>query len=86
MQQSKSRYCQEVVDSVKNVTSCPESKAEWDAAARRKNCSIIASTQNCPSGLELEYHCVINEYRSELLEVCAPFRYIFGKGLTFISN
>lgn len=85
-QQSKSIYCQGVVDSVKIVTSCPESKAEWDYAARRKDCSIIASKQNCSSGLQFEYHCVINEYRSKLLEVCAPRRFIFGKGLTFISN
>lgn len=86
MQQSESRYCQEAVDSVKIVISCPKSKAEWDDAARMKNCSIIASKQNCTELQKFRYHCVINEYRSDLLEVCAPSRHIFGKGLTFMSN
>nr|XP_034331682.1 uncharacterized protein LOC117690942 isoform X2 [Crassostrea gigas] len=83
VQQSKSIYCQGIVDSVKIVTSCPESKAEWDYAARRKDCSIIASKQDCSSGLQFEYHCVINEYRSKLLEVCAPRRLIFGYCVEF---
>lgn len=85
-QQSKSRYCQEAINSVEIVESCPTSEAELDDAARRKNCSSIASKQNCTTAEKFRYHCVINEYRSVLLEVCAPIRYIFGKGLTVMSN
>lgn len=83
--ESESRYCQEAVDSAKSVTSCPTSKAEWDDAARRKNCSSIASKQKCSVAEHFQYHCVINEFRNELLEVCAPSRIIFGKGLTCMS-
>lgn len=86
MQQSKSRYCQEAVDSAKSVTFCPTTKAEWDDAARRKNCSSIASKPNCTTFQLLQYHCVINEFRNELLEVCAPSRIIFGKVLTCMST
>lgn len=60
------------------VTSCPTSKVEWDTAARKKNCRGIASQQNCAPVDKFRYHCVINGYRNETLEVCAPSRIIFG--------
>lgn len=76
-------YCQEAVDSVKTVQSCPTSKTEWDAAARRKNCSSIASKQSCSLVDKFVYHCVINGYRNVTLEVCAPSRIIFGHCVEF---
>lgn len=79
----ENRYCQEAVDSVAIVDFCPTSKTEWDAAARRKNCSKIASTQNCSPADKFVYHCVINGYRNETLEVCAPSRIIFGRCVEF---
>lgn len=76
---SQNKYCEEAVNSVKNVTSCPTSKTEWDIAAFRKNCSGIASRQNCVKETEkFQYHCVINERRNKLVEVCAPKRKILG--------
>lgn len=76
---SQNRYCEEAVNSVKNVTSCPTSKTEWDIAALRKNCSGIASGQNCVNAIEkFQYHCVINGLRDKLIELCAPTRIIFG--------
>lgn len=80
---SVNRYCQEAVDSVTTVGSCPTTKAEWDAAARRKNCSRIASTQKCSDVDQFVYHCVINGYRNQTLEVCAPLRIIFGHCVEF---
>lgn len=80
---SQNMYCQEAVDSVKIVTSCPTSKTEWDAAAERKNCNIIAQHQNCVSGQKFKYHCVINGLRNKLIEVCAPARIIFGHCVEF---
>lgn len=77
------KYCQEAVDSVKTVQSCPTSKTEWDAAARRKNCSSIASKQSCSLVDKFVYHCVINGYRNVTLEVCAPSRIIFGHCVEF---
>lgn len=76
---SQNRYCEEAVKGVKNVTSCPTSKTEWDIAALRKNCSEIAPRQNCVNEIEkFQYHCVINGLRNKLVEVCAPTRIIFG--------
>lgn len=72
-------YCKDAVDSVEIVTSCPTSKREWDIAARKKNCERIASRQKCDSVEKFKYHCVINGFRNEMVEVCAPSRIIFGK-------
>lgn len=44
----------------------------------KKNCSKIASQQTCSSAEKFQYHCVLNGYRNETLEVCAPSRIIFG--------
>lgn len=77
--ESESRYCPEAVASVKTVASCPTSISEWLIAARKKNCSELAQCQNCSTVEKFLYHCVINEYRNETLEVCAPSRIIFGK-------
>lgn len=74
----ENRYCQEAVDSVEIVLSCPTSKEEWANAARKKNCSSIATKQKCVPANEFRYHCVINGYRDKMVEVCAPTRIIFG--------
>lgn len=81
--QGISRYCQEAVDSAESVSSCPTSKMEWKIAARKKNCSKIASQQTCSSAEKFQYHCVSNGYRNETLEVCAPSRIIFGYCVEF---
>lgn len=75
---SQNRYCQEAVDSVTVVDSCPTSKAEWDVASRMKDCSRIALGQKCTTAEKFQYHCVINGYRNVTLQVCAPTRIIFG--------
>lgn len=80
---SQNRYCQVAVDSVTIVESCPTTKTEWDAAARIKNCSRIASSQKCSSVDQFVYHCVINGYRNVTLDVCAPSRIIFGHCVEF---
>lgn len=83
IQLCRGRYCQEAVNSVQIVESCPTSKTEWDAAARKKNCSRIALQQDCSPVEQFQYHCVINGYRNETLEVCAPTRIIFGHCVEF---
>lgn len=63
-------------DLVKVVKSCPKSRKEWDIAASKKNCEI---PMLCMKSEEpYLYHCVINGFRNETLEVCAPRRIIFG--------
>lgn len=61
------------------VITCPTSKEEWANAARKKNCSRIATKQKCVPAYEFRYHCVINGYRNKMVEVCAPTRIIFGR-------
>lgn len=50
------------------VKDCPKSEEEWKKAAVRKNCS--ASAGQCDQR-KFVYHCVINTYVNETLEVCA---------------
>lgn len=75
---SKHEYCEEAVKSVNPVASCPTSKEEWDKAATKKKCTEIAKQQRCTSYDKFIYHCVIDEYNSDLVEVCAPQRIILG--------
>lgn len=71
--------CPEPVKSVEVVSSCPTSKEKWEIAANKKNCKNDAAKQNCTSANPFLYHCVINGYGNETLEVCAPRRIISGK-------
>lgn len=71
-------YCQEAVDSVESVPSCPTSEEEWNRAAIKKNCNKTAYWQHCSKPEAFLYHCVINGYGNETLEVCAPQRRMLG--------
>lgn len=74
--------CQETVYNVEVVESCPTSKIEWDIAARRKNCIKLAAEaerKECRNNeKQPEYHCLINAFRNQLLEVCVAGKIIFG--------
>lgn len=71
-------YCKEAVESVKTVSSCPNTKEQWEKAASRKNCWEKALKQTCSTPEKFVYHCVINGYGNATLEVCAPKRLILG--------
>lgn len=79
-------YCGEAVESVERVSYCPRTKTEWDTAATRKDCSRLAGRQACTDAENFKYHCVINEYQNETLEVCAPRRLIFGILIYYSEN
>lgn len=51
------------------VKGCPDTEEKRREAAARKNCSAFAS--QCSEPKRLVYHCVINEFINETLEVCA---------------
>lgn len=73
-------FCQVTMEDSKPVTCCPTSKEEWFKAAHKRNCSAFAVRNNCTIGDEIfYYHCVINGFSNETLEVCAPKKIIFGK-------
>lgn len=77
------KHCPEAVRSIQLVEKCPSSKKEWDDAANNKNCGKSAGRQNCTIGDDFLYHCVINAYINETLEVCAPKRIILGSCTEF---
>lgn len=77
-QLSRGEFCQEAVDTVERVSFCPLSKKEWDSAAIKKNCNETAARQTCTKPELFVYHCVINGYGNETLEVCAPQRRMLG--------
>lgn len=63
---------------------CPTSKEEWDKAANKKNCKLMAKMQNCTNTESFVYHCVIDGFRKGTLELCAPKTIIHGNALTLI--
>lgn len=75
---SSNNYCAESIKSIVTVSSCPTSKEKWNLAASKKHCETHALRQNCTHPTNYVYHCVINQYENEILEVCAQKRIIFG--------
>ena len=66
--------CNESTSTVKVVDRCPTTESEFKKAAERKNCTAIPNT--CKS---FYYHCVLDMYATELVEVCAPMLLVVGK-------
>lgn len=60
------------------MESCPTNYQEWETAAKLKNCKITAAQQKCSEADKFVYHCVIDGFENEILEVCAPQKYITG--------
>eukprot|EP00105_Crassostrea_gigas_P024314 XP_011444531.1 PREDICTED: uncharacterized protein LOC105340279 [Crassostrea gigas] len=71
-------YCPEAVKSVVKVESCPTNNQEYENAANFKNCKLTASQQKCSDADKFVYHCVIDGFENETLEVCAPQKIITG--------
>lgn len=69
-----SNSCPVSRETVQIVDDCPNSEQKWREAAARKNCSAYAS--QCDEPERLVYHCVINAYVNQTLEVCAYGRII----------
>lgn len=78
-----SNSCEVTKSTIQIVDNCPDSEEKWMIAAARKNCSAYAN--QCSEPNKLVYHCVINEYVTETLEVCAYSRYIFSGKCTGYS-
>lgn len=66
---ASSYSCDETKKTVEIVDDCPDSAEKWKKAAARKNCSAHAHQCNYPE--RFVYHCVINAYANQTLEVCA---------------
>lgn len=63
--------CIKSADTAIVVQVCPQTKMEWTVAAEKKNCKSFCSS--------FQYHCVMNTWRNETVEVCAPGLRIVGK-------
>lgn len=68
---------------MKIVSDCPDSEEKWREAAERKNCAAYAS--QCDEPQRLVYHCTINAFSNQTLEVCAYWKYIFKGYCTVYS-
>lgn len=60
------------------MESCPTNYQEWETAAKLKKCETTAAQQKCAEAEIFVYHCVINGFENETLEVCAPHKLITG--------
>ncbi|XP_062570774.1 uncharacterized protein LOC134232812 [Saccostrea cucullata] len=72
------RHCFKSLETMQIVESCPRDKNEMEEAAKEKNCSHHAKNQSCTVPENFKYHCVINVFRNQSIEVCAPERKING--------
>ncbi|XP_065927066.1 uncharacterized protein [Magallana gigas] len=73
---TNSDFCNVTRSTKKVVPTCPDSLDKWNEASKRKNCTQYAS--QCSEPEKLEYHCVINPFINETLEVCAYGQYIIS--------
>ncbi|XP_062585212.1 uncharacterized protein LOC134246882 [Saccostrea cucullata] len=64
--------CMESLPTLKKISSCPVNAAQWNAAALRKRCSKVE--QSCCSRKDFVYHCLVNAFGNETVEVCAQRR------------
>ena len=60
--------CPPSPDSVSTIDSCPMNSSEWNERAIQKNCSMYSKICHKP----LQYHCLLNTYGNESIEVCSP--------------
>ncbi|XP_062617425.1 uncharacterized protein LOC134279086 [Saccostrea cucullata] len=68
----ETKQCVESLPTVREVVNCPATEDEWNVAVQRKRCDAIAIIQKCVNPSELEYHCLVNHWSNETVEVCAP--------------
>lgn len=73
-----SRYCSWSKETVKEVHSCPTTKAGYEERKSIKKCEVLANEQNCTVPQHFLYHCVLNDLETSLVEVCAPLFVING--------
>lgn len=66
------------------VKNCPDSEEKWREAAARKNCAAYAN--QCSDPTRLVYHCLLNEYINQTLEICAYAQNIVLGYCTYYSG
>ena len=79
----KAENCLESLNTLKIVPRCPANRTEWEREAKIKNCSTIHGKNGCQ---KVEYHCLVNNYRNETIEICSTPRIIQGLYILCIND
>lgn len=68
---SKGEQCSASLPTVRVVQTCPQNEAELSRALQQKKCEHLAKYQKCTKPATFKYHCVLNAFSNETIEVCA---------------
>ncbi|XP_078329648.1 uncharacterized protein LOC111102730 isoform X2 [Crassostrea virginica] len=68
--------CPVSTPTVTSVPRCPATLEEMKEAAQRKKCEMMADSKNCD--MPPVYHCLLNQWKNDTIEVCASPWYISG--------
>nr|XP_034331132.1 uncharacterized protein LOC109618444 [Crassostrea gigas] len=71
-------------DAPTHVNRCPRNQQEWKIREKELNCQSLHQSND--SKTELLYHCVLNAEGTELIEVCAPSKKIYGSKCTEFND
>lgn len=69
---SKGEQCSASLPTVRVVQTCPQNEVELSRAQQQKKCEHLAKYQKCTKPATFKYHCVLNAFSNETIEVCAP--------------
>lgn len=72
-----SSRCDDSLKNVRDGVPCPASQTEWDERSKEMKCENF--TQNCTEKNNFVYHCLVNPWRNNTVEVCAPVILIPGQ-------
>lgn len=76
---STGEQCSASLPTVRVVQTCPRNESELSHAQQQKKCEHLAKNQKCTTPAKFKYHCVLNAFLNETIEVCAPE--IYSQGL-----
>lgn len=82
--EASNNACDVSRSTIQIVKNCPDSEEKWRKAAARKNCEAYAN--QCSDPKRLVYHCLLNEYINQTLEVCAYAQNIVLGYCTYYSG
>lgn len=56
---------------------CPDSTESRNQRAKEVGCELM--TNSCADSVDYVYHCLLNEWGNNSMEICAPTTKIVGK-------
>jgi hypothetical protein len=69
--------CKESLSTLTVNTKCPKDGESFEKRKMTLNCESVR--QNCTKPANFQYHCLLNEYANQSVEVCAIATNIIGK-------